>query len=107
MIKVSFEVYIFSRTFKKCELRENMYNANISTFTVDLSHELTIFRSMSPVELIKSPCRCVYFRGPYPYPSQRPCGRAPTTGVPCQTVSITHKGALRLEIYDDRTKPAD
>ena len=33
-MKVVFEVYIFSRIFKKRELRENMYCAKISTFTV-------------------------------------------------------------------------
>ena len=27
-------VYLFSRIFKKCELRENMYSMNISTLTV-------------------------------------------------------------------------
>ena len=29
-------MYIYSRTFKKCELRENMYSAKISTFTVEM-----------------------------------------------------------------------
>ena len=33
-IKVIFEVYIFSRIFKKCKLHENMVCAKISTFTV-------------------------------------------------------------------------
>ena len=33
-MKVIFEVYIFSRIFKKRELRKNMYSAKISTFTV-------------------------------------------------------------------------
>ena len=33
-LKVIFTPYIFSRIFKKRELRENMYNAKISTFTV-------------------------------------------------------------------------
>ena len=31
---VIFPVYIFSRIFKKRKLSENIYNANISTFTV-------------------------------------------------------------------------
>ena len=31
---VIFEAYIFSRIFKKRELRENMYSAKICTFTV-------------------------------------------------------------------------
>ena len=33
-MKVVFEVYIFSRIFKKRELRGNMYSAKIFTFTV-------------------------------------------------------------------------
>ena len=34
IIRVTFEGYIFSRIFKKRELRENMDNAKMSTFTV-------------------------------------------------------------------------
>ena len=34
--KSYFQVYIISRIFKIRELRENMYNAKISTFTVDM-----------------------------------------------------------------------
>ena len=37
-MKEVFEVYIFSRTFKKRKLRKNMYSVKISTFTVDISH---------------------------------------------------------------------
>ena len=34
MIKVIFAMYIFSQIFKKRELRENMHNGKMSTFTV-------------------------------------------------------------------------
>ena len=34
IINVIFTVYIFSRLFNRRELRENMYSAKISTFTV-------------------------------------------------------------------------
>ena len=34
VISVIFEVYIFSRIFKKREIRENIYSAKIYTFTV-------------------------------------------------------------------------
>ena len=37
-INVIFEVYIFSRIFKKRESRENMYSAIISMFTVMRDH---------------------------------------------------------------------
>ena len=33
-MNVIFEVYIFSRIFKKRDLRENTYSAKMSTFTV-------------------------------------------------------------------------
>ena len=33
-LKVIFEMYIFSRIFKKRKLLENLYSAKISTFTV-------------------------------------------------------------------------
>ena len=34
MVKVIFTLCLFSQSLNKCELRENMYSAKISTFTV-------------------------------------------------------------------------
>ena len=46
-----FEVYIFLRIFKKRELRENMYNATISTFTVYLSVYFCYAKGKHPNEV--------------------------------------------------------
>ena len=55
--KVIFEVYIFSRIYKKRELRENMYTAKISTFTVTM-YDFSLYRlfKKSPMERQKEQC---------------------------------------------------
>ena len=45
IMQVIFKLYIFSRMFEKRELRENMYNTKISTFTVYLFFVIVCFVS--------------------------------------------------------------